>query len=183
MIGMILAGGGAVVAGLLGFAASRPPGFRVERRGHVDAPPERVFAKLDDFREWPSWSPWEELDPAMMRTFSGSPSGTGAIYEWSGNKKVGRGRMEIIDRTPSGRVVIKLDFIEPFPAQNVTEFLLQPSGAGTDVTWSMTGTKNFVMKLMGVFVNLDRMIGRDFEKGLARLANAVRPPSERTGQP
>jgi uncharacterized protein YndB with AHSA1/START domain len=169
MLGPILIGAGTVVAGILGYAASRPSGFRVERSAHIDAPPDRVFAKMNDFREWPSWSPWEELDPAMSRMHSGASSGRGAVYEWSGNKKVGKGRMEIIESVPAKKVGIKLDFITPFEAHNTTEFTLTPSGGGTDVNWAMTGASNFMMKVFGVFVSMDKLVGKDFEKGLAKL--------------
>lgn len=173
MLGPILIGAGTVVAGVLGYAASRPGGFRVGRFTHVDAPPERVFAILNDFHQWPSWSPWEELDPTMKRSHSGAPSGKGAIYEWSGNKKVGRGRMEITESVPSESVGIQLDFLEPFKAHNTTEFTLTPRDGGTDVNWSMTGSNGFMMKVMGLFMNMDKMVGKDFEKGLAKLKAQV----------
>ncbi len=173
MLGPILISAGAVVAGVLGYAASRPNAFRVERSKRIDAPPDRVFAKLNDFREWGSWSPWEELDPSMSRTHSGAASGKGAIYEWSGNKKVGKGRMEITDTVPSQKVNIQLDFITPFKAHNTTEFTLTPSGNGTDVNWAMMGASPFIMKVMGVFMSMDKMVGKDFEKGLAKLKASV----------
>jgi uncharacterized protein YndB with AHSA1/START domain len=169
MLGPILIGAGAVVAGVLGYAASRPGGFRVERSTYVDAPPERVFALLTDFHQWPSWSPWEELDPAMNRTHSGAGSGKGAVYEWSGNKKEGQGRMEITESVPSQKVGIKLDFIAPFEAHNTTEITLAPSDSGTSVRWAMMGSSPFLMKVMGLFVSMDKMVGKDFEKGLAKL--------------
>ena len=173
MVGPILIGAGTVIAGILGYAASRPSEFRVERSAHIDAPPDRVFAKINDFHQWPSWSPWEELDPAMTRTHSGAASGQGAVYEWSGNKKVGQGRMEITEAVPSKKVGIKLDFISPFQVHNTTEITLTPSGSGTDVNWSMLGANNFMMKVMGVFMNMDKLVGKDFEKGLAKLKAQV----------
>ena len=173
MVGPVLVGAGALVAGILGFAATRPDTFRVERSARIDATPDKVFAFLNDFREWPKWSPWEELDPAMNRTHSGATSGKGAIYEWNGNKKVGQGRMEITESVPSQKLALKLDFIKPFEAHNVTEFTLTPQGAGTDLNWAMIGSKPYMMKIMGLFMNLDNMVGRDFEKGLAKLKTAV----------
>lgn len=169
MLVPILAGAGAVIAGILGYAATRPGPFRVARSARIDAPPDRVYAKINDFHQWSSWSPWEELDPSMTRTHSGAPSGKGAVYEWKGNKRVGRGRMEITESEPSRRVVIKLDFFEPFEAHNTVELTLVRVGEGTDVTWAMTGTNPYMMKVIGIFMNMDKMLGKDFEKGLARL--------------
>lgn len=169
MIGPVLIGAGTVVAGILGYAASRPGEFRVERFAHIDAPPDRVFAILNDFHQWPSWSPWEELDPAMNRTHSGATSGKGAIYEWNGNKKVGQGRMEITGSAPPENLTIQLDFITPFEAHNTTEFILTPRDGGTDVNWAMTGSNGFMMKVMCLFVNMDKLVGKDFEKGLTKL--------------
>ena len=173
MVGPILVGAGALVAGILGFAATRSDKYRVDRSARIDAPPDKVFALLNDFRQWPKWSPWEELDPDMNRTHSGATSGKGAIYEWNGNKKVGQGRMEITESVPSQKLALKLDFIKPFEAHNVTEFTLTPQGSGTDLNWAMIGSKPYMMKVMGLFMNLDNMVGRDFEKGLAKLKTAV----------
>ena len=165
----VLASAVAALLGFFGFVATRPDEFRVERRGHINAPPERVYSKIVDFKRWPEWSPWEALDTNMRRTLSGAPSGPGAIYEWEGNKKVGKGRMEITGIEPSKRVAVKLDFIKPFEAHNVTEFLLDPHDGGTNVTWVMTGQNAFMSKLFGVFMNIDQLVGKDFEKGLANL--------------
>lgn len=173
MLVPVLIGAGALVAGVLGYAATRPGEFRVQRSARIDAPPDRVFAIISDFHEWASWSPWEELDPAMTKTHSGAPSGKGAIYEWSGNKKVGQGRMEITDAIPSKKIVIKLDFLKPFEAHNITELALVPAQGGTEVTWSITGENAFLMKVMCLFMDMDKMLGKDFEKGLARLKAQV----------
>lgn len=173
MLVPILVGAGAVVAGVLGYAATRPDQFRVQRSKRIDAPPDKVFEKLNDFHNWPAWSPWEELDPDMTRTHSGATSGKGAVYEWKGNKKVGRGRMEITESVPSQKVGIKLDFFEPWEAHNTTAFTLTPSGGGTDVVWSMDGSSPFMMKVMGIFMNMDKMVGKDFEKGLDKLGRTV----------
>jgi uncharacterized protein YndB with AHSA1/START domain len=173
MLGPILIGAGTLVAGVLGYAATRSNQFRVQRSARMDAPPERVFALINDFHHWPSWSPWEELDPAMTRTHSGPASGKGAIYEWLGNKKVGQGRMEITASDPSEKVVIKLDFLKPFETHNTVEISVAPSGQGSEVTWAMFGSSPFLMKVMGVFMNMDKMVGKDFEKGLGRLKALV----------
>jgi uncharacterized protein YndB with AHSA1/START domain len=156
------------VAGVLIYAATKPDVFRVQRSTSIKAPPERILALLSDLRGWSAWSPYEKRDPAMKRTFSGAEKGKGAIYAWDGNKNVGAGRMEILDASPS-RVVIKLDFERPFEAHNTAEFTMEPKGDGTTVTWAMHGPALFVGKVMGVFMDMDRMIGRDFEDGLANL--------------
>jgi uncharacterized protein YndB with AHSA1/START domain len=158
-----------LIAGVLIFAAFRPDTLRVERRATIEAAPEVVYPLIGDFRQWPQWSPWEELDPNMSRTLSGAPSGRGAVYEWSGNRDVGRGRMEITDVVPPSSVTIALDFFEPWEAHNLTEFRLAPEGDGTALTWTMEGPSPYMMKLMGIFMNMDRMIGGDFERGLAKL--------------
>jgi hypothetical protein len=157
------------VAALLAFAATRPATFRVERATTINAAPEKVFGFLNDFRQWGGWSPWEKLDPGMQRTHSGAASGKGAIYAWEGNKAVGAGRMEITDSAPPNRLGIKLDFFRPFEAHNNIEFTLKPSGSGTLITWAMLGNNNFMGKLMSVFMNMDKMIGKDFDAGLVNL--------------
>jgi hypothetical protein len=141
--------------------------FSLSRSIGVGAPPERVHPLLDDFREWRRWSPWEDVDPELQRTYSGADAGVGARYEWKGNKKAGEGSMEITESTPS-RVVTDLRFLKPFKAQNITRFDLVRSGGGTDVTWTMTGRRGAVMSLMGRLF-FDRAIAKDFDKGLARL--------------
>jgi uncharacterized protein YndB with AHSA1/START domain len=151
------------------YAATQSDDFRVQRARTMQAPPDKIFALLNDFRNWRGWSPWEKLDPALQRKYSGAEAGRGAVYEWEGNKKVGQGRMEITESSPPSRVLIKLDFIKPFEGHNVTEFSFIPRGAGADVTWTMTGPRPFMMKVMGTFCNMDKMIGKDFETGLANL--------------
>ena len=158
-----------LVAGLLAYAATRPDSFRVQRTASIKAPPEKIFALINDLKGWPAWSPYEKKDPAMKRTLSGAATGKGAIYEWQGNKEVGKGKMEIAETTPPSKVVIKLDFFEPFEAHNIAEFDLQNKGESTDVTWAIYGPSPFITKLMSVFFNMDKMIGRDFEVGLANL--------------
>lgn len=159
-----------VVAGaLLAFAATRPDTFRVQRTATIDAPPEEIFALINDFHRWRSWSPYEKLDPAMKRTHSGAASGRGAVYAWESEGKAGVGRMEITDVSQPSRVTIRLDFVKPFKARNTAEFTLQPNGRATTVTWAMHGPNLFVGKVMGIFLDMDRMIGKDFEAGLATL--------------
>jgi uncharacterized protein YndB with AHSA1/START domain len=171
-----------LLAGVLGFAATRPDSFRIERAITVDAPAERIFALINDFGRWRAWSPYETKDPEMQRTLSGATGGEGAVYEWAGNKDVGRGRMEIVHASPPSRITIKLDFLAPFEAHNTAVFTLTPRGDATDVRWAMHGPSPFMGKLMSVFINLDRLIGRDFETGLARLkAIAEKPVADRRG--
>ena len=157
------------VALVLILAASKPDTFRVTRAAAIKAVPETIFPLIADFHAWGKWSPWEGRDPAMKRTFNGAERGTGAIYAWEGNKNVGAGRMEIIRTAAPSDIVIKLDFIKPFEGHNVAEFTLSPQGGGTDVTLAMHGPAPFMSKIMQVFMNMDRMIGRDFEDGLASL--------------
>ena len=162
-----------VIAAILGYAATRPDTFSVQRAASIKAPPEKIFPLIDDFHRWTVWSPWEKLDPDMKRTFSGSAAGKGAAYAWQGNSKVGEGRMEILDDPAPSKIVIKLDFIKPFEGHNTATFLIVPKGEVTDVTWTMDGPSPFVSKLIGVFMNMDKMIGNDFEAGLANLKAAA----------
>lgn len=159
----------AIIAVILILAAMRPDTFRIERKIAIKAAPDRVYALLDDFHHWPSWSPWEKLDPAMNRSFSGAASGKGAGYAWQGNKKVGRGSMEILESQAPAKLIIKLDFFEPFEAHNTAQFDLAQSGGETTVTWAMFGPSPFMMKVMHLFMNMDKMVGKDFEEGLNNL--------------
>lgn len=161
------------IATLLGLAASKPGTFRIQRAATIDAPPEAIFPFLADFRRWEAWSPWEKLDPAMKKEFGGPESGVGASYAWSGNRKAGAGRMEITEAHSPDHLTIDLDFEKPWKAHNVTKFVLEPRGAGTAVTWSMSGPNLFMGKVMSVFMDMDNMIGQDFEKGLAALKAAA----------
>ena len=163
-----------LIAAVLVFAATRPDEFAVTRSIAIKAEPAKIYPLIVDFRQWPAWSPWEKLDPAMKRTLSGAPSGPGAVYAWDGSSKVGAGRMEIKESSAPSKVVIQLDFIRPLEGHNVTDFTLTPSAdASTQVTWLMRGPAPFVTKLMGVFVDMDKMIGKDFEAGLANLKAAA----------
>ena len=161
------------IAGVLIYAATKPDTFQVQRKATIAAPPDKVFALIDDFHRWGEWSPWEKLDPAMTRTFEGPASGPGAVYAWKGNKDVGQGRMEIAESTPPSRIAIKLDFIEPMESNNVTEFVLAPKDGGTEVTWTMRGPSPYLTKLMDTVVGMDRVIGKDFEAGLANMKAAA----------
>lgn len=147
--------------------------YTVSRSATMAAPPERIYDQLVDFHRWPAWSPWEGLDPDMERHYEGAESGVGAAYRWSGNRKAGQGRMEILQATAPREIGIKLDFDKPFKSSNTTMFTLRPQGAGTEVTWTMVGPRSLMLKVMGVFMSMDKMVGRDFEKGLARLAAVV----------
>jgi len=157
-----------LIVACLGYIATRPSTFRIERTATTSAPADVVYAQIADFHRWPQWSPWEDLDPAMTRTIEGS--GTGSTYHWVGNDKVGEGRMTITDATPAERVQIKLEFLKPWTATNTTVFALAPDANNTRITWTMEGNNNFMAKTMDVFMNMDKMIGTDFEKGLTKLA-------------
>jgi uncharacterized protein YndB with AHSA1/START domain len=143
--------------------------YTVERSLTIDAPPARIYEQIADFHHWTKWSPWEDVDPELKRTYSGAESGTGAVYGWSGNRKAGQGRMEVTDATEPSRVQIDLVFEKPWKARNDTTFTIASQGSGSLVTWSMTGKKSLMTKVMGVFKSMDTFLGPDFEKGLARL--------------
>jgi uncharacterized protein YndB with AHSA1/START domain len=154
---------------LLVYAATRPGSLHVQRTASIKAPPERIFPLISDFHSWSSWSAYEKVDPGMKRAYSGAATGKGAVYEWAGNSQVGQGRMEITDVSHPSRVTIKLDFIKPLEGHDIAEFALVPQGDSTRVTWTMDGATPYVGKLIGVFVNMDTMIGKDFETGLGNL--------------
>lgn len=162
-----------LIAAVLIFATTRPDSFHVERSALIKAPPDKIFGLINDFHRWSAWSPWEGLDPAMQRTYSGAAQGVGAAYAWQGNSKVGAGRMEITQSSLPNKISIKLDFIKPFEGHNTAEFSLQPEGDATRVTWVMNGPSPYITKLMGVFINMDSMIGKDFASGLAKLKAAA----------
>lgn len=147
--------------------------FTVERSALIDAPPARVYEQIADFRNWRSWSPWEDVDPDLQRSYSGADAGTGAVYAWSGNRKAGQGRMEITEATEPSLVEIDLVFEKPWKAHNTTVFAIESDGAGSRVRWTLTGPKTFMTKVMGLFKSMDSMLGPDFEKGLARLKSTA----------
>ena len=158
-----------VIAGILIYAATKPDSFRVQRSASIKAPPEKIFPLINDLKTWAGWSPYEKKDPAMKRSFGPVTAGKGATYEWAGDKNVGQGRMEILEASPSNKVLIKLDFIKPFEAHNMAEFTLEPKGDTTLATWAIYGPSAYITKVIGLFFNMDTMIGKDFEAGLADL--------------
>ena len=173
MIKKILIGLAIVILLLVVVIALQPSTYRVERSATMNAPAPAVFAQVNDFHKWNAWSPWAKLDPAMKQTFEGAPAGTGVVYTWAGNSDVGEGRMTINESRPSDLVKIKLEFLKPFAANSDTTFTFQPEGNQTKVTWTMVGDKNFIAKAFGLVMNMDKMIGADFEKGLAQMKSVV----------
>jgi uncharacterized protein YndB with AHSA1/START domain len=157
------------VAIVLILAATRPNTFSVQRAAIVNAPPEKIFPLINDFRQWGNWSPYEHKDPGMKRTYSGAVRGKGAVYAWEGDKNVGKGRMEILEASAPSKIAIKLDFYTPFEAHNTAEFTMLPHEDATRVVWRMHGPAPFMAKIMHVFINIDKMVGKDFETGLASL--------------
>jgi uncharacterized protein YndB with AHSA1/START domain len=158
-----------LVAGILIYAATRPDSFRIERKVSIKAPPEKIFALVNDLHQWTAWSPWEKIDPALKRSYGGPASGKGASYSWEGNKDVGSGRMEISESVAPSQITMKLDFLKPFEAHNTAEFSFARQGEATTVTWAMYGPSPYVSKLMGLVFNMDRMVGAQFEQGLVNL--------------
>ncbi len=158
-----------LVAAVLLFAATRPDTFQVQRTATIQAPPEKIFPLNNDFNLWGAWSPWEKKDPGMKRSFGTVTAGKGAAYAWDGNKDVGQGSMEIIESAAPSRLAIRLSFVKPFEANNNVEFSLEPRGAATQVTWTMRGPVPYISKIIHMFVDIDRMVGGDFETGLASL--------------
>ncbi|WP_029919976.1 K(+)-transporting ATPase subunit F [Nevskia soli] len=157
------------LAGVLIYAATRPDTFSVQRSLAIKAPPEKIFPLIENFHRWSEWSPYEKLDPEMKRSYTGPDSGPGAAYAWDGSSKVGAGSMEILRTSVPGSIVIKLDFIRPITGHNTATFTLENAGDTTTVTWIMAGPSPYISKLMGLFFNMDQMIGKDFETGLANL--------------
>jgi hypothetical protein len=158
-----------LIAAVLVYAATKPDTFRIERTASIEAPPEKLFAIINDLHNWDAWSPYEKLDPSMKKTLGGAASGKGAVYEWDGSSKVGAGRMEIVESSPPSQVKMKLDFFRPFAAHNTAEFTLRPTGDATDVTWALYGPSPYISKLMSVFFSMDGMVGSAFEEGLGNL--------------
>jgi uncharacterized protein YndB with AHSA1/START domain len=173
MVMIILITVAAIVAVFVAVVAVQPSEFRIARSAAMSAQPADVFAQVNDFHKWDAWSPWAKLDPTMKQTYEGTPAGTGAIYTWSGDGKVGEGTMTLTESRPSDLIRIKLEFRKPFKATNTAEFTFQPEGNHTVVTWSMSGRKNFVFKAFGLFMSMDKMVGGDFEKGLANMKSVV----------
>jgi hypothetical protein len=157
------------VAATLVVASFKPDDFHVERSALIEAPPLAVYGHLADFREWAHWSPWAKLDPKMQSTFDGPASGVGAGYRWSGNSKVGEGSMRIVDSELPSKLVVQLEFLRPFRASNRATFILREEGGNTEITWAMDGKNSLISKAVGLFVNMDRLIGKDFDRGLRAL--------------
>ncbi len=163
-----------VLAVLCGIIALQPTEFKVNRTAVVNAPPESVFGLVNDFKKWESWSPWAKLDPGMKTTFSGPPAGIGAVYSWAGNDEVGEGRMTVLESRANELIRIKLEFIKPFPSVADTEFTFAPANGGTTVQWTMSGENDFMSKAFCFFMGgMDKMVGPDFEKGLAQMKSAA----------
>lgn len=158
-----------LVVALLIYAATRPDTFRVQRSIIIHAPTEKIFPHIEDLTKWGAWSPWEKMDPAMKKTLSGAPRGKGAVCEWSGNNAVGQGRMEILESLPASKILIKLDFFKPFEGHNEAEFSLAPSAGSTHVTWAMYGPQPYMAKVVSLLINCEKMVGPQFETGLANL--------------
>ncbi len=176
---VIGAGIAIVLAGLIAYIATRPDDYHVERTAVVGAPASAVFDLIDDFHEWSRWSPFEGLDPNMKRTYDGASRGVGTIYGWDGNGQAGAGRMTIVESRPATLVKIKLEFLRPFPGENQVNFTLVPTTDGTQVTWAMDGKNRFMSKAMSLIMNMDKMIGGFYEKGLKNLEIAARDPEAR----
>ena len=177
MIKKILLSIGIVVVVLVAviaiLAALQPSHYRIERSANINAPASVVFAQVNDFHKWEAWSPWAKIDPAMKQTYEGASSGTGAIYTWAGNNQVGEGNMTITESRSSDLIRIKLEFLKPFASTCATEFTFKTEGNQTAVTWTMDGDNNFMGKAFGLFMNMDKMVGGDFEKGLAQMKAVV----------
>jgi uncharacterized protein YndB with AHSA1/START domain len=161
------------IAGLLGYAALQPDTFRVARATTIKAPPEKIYPLMSDFKRGAEWSPYEKKDPNMKRSFSGAPTGKGSVYEFEGNSDVGAGRLTIVDASPPSKVVLKLDMLRPFQASNIIEYAITPRGnaaeATSEVTWTMQGHQPLLAKAICLFFDMDKMVGADFEAGLASL--------------
>lgn len=158
-----------LIAAALAYAATKPDTFRVQRSISIKAQPEKIFPLINDFHSWMAWSPWEKMDPMLKRTYSGSAQGQGARYGWDGNNNVGTGHMEIMETAPPSKVLIKLDFIEPFEGHNIAEFTLEGNGDSTNVTWAMYGPAPYMAKVMSLLKDCDKMVGPQFETGLANM--------------
>jgi len=158
-----------VIAAVLAFAATKPKAFHVQRSIRIKAPPEKIFALINDFHNWSGWAPQDKEDPTMNRTYSGAANGKGAVSEWNSTGSAGKGRMTITESVPPSMISVKVDFMKPFEAHNINEFTLEPAGALTKITWTMHGTNLYIMKIMSVFVNMDSVVGKHFEGGLNNL--------------
>ncbi|MFL5349518.1 MAG: SRPBCC family protein [Hyalangium sp.] len=182
MFKKILIGLVVLLAVLAGVIATRPDSFAVERSATIQAAPEFAFALVNDFHHWAEWSPWDKLDTSMKRTFDGASAGSGAIYAWTGNDKVGEGKMTVEESKPNEQVRIKLEFIKPFASTSTTTFTFTKAGEGTQVTWKMEGHNNFVSKAFSMFMNMDKMVGGDFERGLAAMKTVAEASAKKAAE-
>lgn len=169
-----------IVIAFVAIIATRPAEFRVTRSAALSAPPAAVFAQVNDLHRWQAWSPWARLDPAARETFEGPPAGVGAAFSWAGNRNIGEGRMAITESRPNELIRFRLEFLKPFKAVNTAEFTFRPEGDHTVVTWSMSGTNNFISKAVGLFINCEKMVGGQFERGLANMRSVVEQPGARS---
>ncbi len=166
-----------LLVALAGFIALQPSDFCIARTTTFSAPAEAVFAQINDFHQWETWSPWAKLDPNAKNSFEGPISGEGSSFRWAGNKEVGEGSMTILESRSPTFIKIKLEFLKPFAAVNTSEFTLVPQGNSTTVTWAMYGKNNFVSKAMSLIMNCDKMVGGMFEKGFANMKSIVEKSS------
>jgi uncharacterized protein YndB with AHSA1/START domain len=173
MLKKVLIAAAVLVALFVIIVALQPSEFRVARSATIAAPPPAVFAQVNDFHKWEAWNPWGKIDPAMKQAYEGAQAGPGAVYRWSGNNEVGEGRMTIIESRPSDLIRIELEFFKPFAGTSTAEFTFKPEGYQTAVTWSMAGENNFIAKAMHLFMNMDKMIGGQFDKGLASMKSVA----------
>ena len=176
MLKKIALGIAVIVVIILGLALTKPNEFQLQRTTTINAPREKVFVLVNDFHNWPAWSPWEHKDPSMKRSYGGAPSGVGATYDWSGNSDVGTGKMAITNSVAPAKVGIALDFLTPFESHNITTFTLDSTATGTTVTWEMHGPDSFMSKVMMVFTSMEKMVGPDFDAGMANLKTAAEKP-------
>jgi hypothetical protein len=168
-----------VVSAFIAYVSLRPDTFKIARSAIIEAPPERIYPLINDLHDWEQWSPWAKLDPEQVVTFEGSPLGAGAIMNWSGNRKVGAGKMKIKESSQNERVRLKIQFIKPMRAINDVQFDLKPLGeTRTEVIWTMSGKNEFIAKAMHAFMNMDRLVGADFERGLANLKSLAEAPAK-----
>ena len=181
MLKKILIGLAVVVLVFAVVVALQPSDFRVTRSATIAAPPAVVFSQVNDFHKWQAWSPWAKMDPAAKNAFAGPPAGTGAVFTWDGNSKVGEGRMTLTESRPPDLIRIKLDFVRPFAGTNDVEFAFRPEGNQTVVTWTMAGKNNFVARALCLFMSMDKMVGGEFEKGLAQMKAIAERAASRPG--
>jgi len=181
MLKKILIGLAVVVLVFAVVVALQPSDFRVARSATIAAPPAVVFSQVNDFHKWEAWSPWAKMDPAAKNTFAGAPAGTGAVFTWDGNSKVGEGRMTLTESRPSDLIRIQLDFVRPFKGTSTAEFTFRPEGNQTVVTWTMAGKNNFVARAICLFMSMDKMVGGEFEKGLAQMKAIAERAASRPG--